>query len=222
MSKRPPKGNSENEKRPPSESEKIKELLSKMDRGTKKVQRDREDLLSHIGANTVPNAKRKLDAERREFEQTKDQLLNVVDALEVDNWRNAIVRAKSLLNKLEQNRMPKWLLVPSRAWEGTVPPTQFRTWLRFCQEQFMLVLSEMELQAEQDPDYDIIDQLDTAKELYHTREPGKFVQECAEFVLGETEFDVPIVEEKSYEVDWDISQAEMIRSREIGRGEREV
>jgi hypothetical protein len=221
MSKRPPKGKSENEKCPLSDSERIKDLLSKMDRSSKKVQKDREDLLGHIGANTVPNAKRKLDAERREFEQTKEQLLNVVDALEVDNWRNAIVRAKSLLNKLEQNRMPKWLLVPSRAWEGTVPPTQFRTWLRFCQEQFMLVLSEMELQAEEDPDYDIIEQLETAKELYHTREPGKFVQECADFVLGETEFDVPIVEEKSYKIDWDISQAEMIRSREIGKGERE-
>jgi hypothetical protein len=213
MTKRPPKGK--------SEIEKITKLVTKIEQNAEKHRTANEDLLSHIGANTVPNAKRKLDAERREFEQTKEQLLNVVDALEVDNWRNAIVRAKSLLNKLEQNRMPKWLLVPSRAWEGTVPPTQFRTWLRFCQEQFMLVLSEMELQAEQDPDYDIIEQLDTAKELYHTREPGRFVQECADFVLGETDFEVPIVEEKSYEIDWDISQAEMIRSREIGKGERE-
>ena len=86
----------------------------------------------------------------------------------------------------------------------------------------MLVLSEMELQAEQDPDYDIIEQLEIAKELYHTKEPGKFVQECAEFVLGDTDFDVPIVEEKSYEIIHDITQAELIRSREIGRGEREA
>jgi hypothetical protein len=78
----------------------------------------------------------------------------------------------------------------------------------------------MELQSEQYPDYDIIEQMEIAKELYHTREPGKFVQECADFVLGETEFEVPIVEEK-FEIDWNISQAEMIRSREIGEGERD-
>jgi hypothetical protein len=186
----------------------------------RKSDREHKEVLDHIGADNVTNAKRKITSERREFEKTKEQLRNVVDALEVDNWRNAVVRAKSLLNKLEQNRMPKWLLVPSRAWEGTVPPTQFRTWLRFCQEQFMLVLSEMELQSEQYPDYDIIEQMEIAKELYHTREPGKFVQECADFVLGETEFEVPVVEEK-FEIDWNISQAEMIRSREIGEGERE-
>jgi len=188
----------------------------------RKREREHREVLDHIGADNVTNAKRKITSERREFEKTKEQLRNVVDALEVDNWRNAVVRAKSLLDKLEQNRMPKWLLVPSRAWEGTVPPSQFRMWLRFCQEQFMQVLSEMEMQAEQDPDYDIVEQMEIAKELYHTREPGKFVLECSEFMLGDVDFDVPMIEEKSYEIIHDITQAELIRSREIGKGEREA
>lgn len=222
MSKRPPKGNSENEKCPPSESDRIKELLSKMDRNSKRVQKDREELLGHIGAKTVPNAKRKLDAERREFEHTKEQLCHVVDALEVDNWRNAVVRAKSLLNKLEQNRMPKWLLTVSPAWSATVRPSQYKYWLRFCQEQFLLLLSELEMMAEEDPDFDVEEQLEKARVFYFENEPGKFVQEVADFLLGDYEFEVAVSDEKSYEIDWDVSQAEMIRSREIGMGEREV
>jgi len=146
--------------------------------------KEHQEILEHIGADNVTNAKRKINAERREFEKTKEQLCQVVDALEVDNWRNAVVRAKSLLDKLEQNRMPKWLLTVSPAWVDSVRPTQYKSWLRFCQEQFLLLLSEMETIAEEDSDYDIDAEIEKVREFYVTNSPGKFVEEVSDFVLA--------------------------------------
>ncbi len=202
-----------------SDADKIKKLLSKLEQNAEKHRAANEDLLGHIGAKTVPNAKRKLDAERREFEQTKEQLCHVVDALEVDNWRNAVVRAKSLLNKLEQNRMPKWLLTVSPAWPQTVRPSQYKYWLRFCQEQFLLLLSELEMIAETDPEFDVEEQLEKARVFYFENEPGKFVQEVADFLLGDYEFERAIVDSKP-EVIHDVSTAELMRSLQAGTGKR--
>jgi len=183
----------------------------------RKREREHREVLDHIGADNVTNAKRKINAERREFEKTKEQLRNVVDALEVDNWRNAVVRAKSLLNKLEQNRMPKWLLTMSPAWSKTVRPAQYKYWLRFCQEQFLLLLSELELIAESDPEFNVEEQLERARVFYFENEPGKFIQEVADFLLGDYEFDRAVSDTKP-EIVYDVSTAELLRSLEIGEG----
>lgn len=197
--------------------EKIKQLLERMDKSSEKYRAASEELLGHIGARTVPNAKRKIDAERREFQETKEQLCHVVEALEVDNWRNAVVRAKSLLNKLEQNRMPKWLLTVSPAWADTVRPHQFKYWLRFCQEQFLLFLSELENIAEKDSSFDVEEQLEKARIFYFENEPGTFVQEVADFVLSDYEFERSVVSSVP-EIIYDVSIAELNHSLGIGMG----
>lgn len=197
--------------------EKIKQLLERMDTTSEKYRAASEELLGHIGAKTVPNAKRKIDAERREFQETKEQLCHVVEALEVDNWRNAVVRAKSLLNKLEQNRMPKWLLTVSPAWTNTVRPSQFKYWLRFCQEQFLLFLSELECIAEQDPDFNVEEQVEKARAFYFENEPGTFVLEVADFVLSDYEFERAITD-SSPEIIYDVSIADLTRSLDAGTG----
>jgi hypothetical protein len=145
--------------------------------------RRHQDLLDHVGAETVPNAKRKIDRERLEFEKTKVQLQEVVNALDVDNWRNAVVRAKSLLNKLEKDSLPKWLHTISPAWVGKIPPSQYKRWLHFCREQFLVALGEFQAEAEMFPDFDLEAELERMKDAYMTLSPGEFIEEISQFVF---------------------------------------
>jgi hypothetical protein len=146
---------------------------------------ERHELLEAIGAKSVNRAKVKLDNERKEFLNTKTQLLAVVDALEVDNWRNAVVRAKSLLDKIEQNRMPKWLLTISPAWIDKIRPSDYKRMHRNCQEQFLVLLSELETRAEDDLDFDIDRVLEEVKKFYLSNTPGKFIEEVALYLNQE-------------------------------------
>jgi hypothetical protein len=158
----------------------------------KKVYTNHDALLAHIGANNLPNAKKKLNRERAEFERTKNQLQEVVNALEVDNWRNAIVRAKSLLDKLEREGLPAWLRTISPAWVDKIPPSSYKRWLHFCREQFLVALGELQAEAELFPDLDVDKELEILRELYMTLPPGEFVERVSQFVTstdGETDTD---------------------------------
>ena len=142
---------------------------------------EKQELLDHIGAKTVFNAKRKISSERREFEKTKSQLQEVVNALDVDNWRNAVVRAESLLDKIKHNRMPKWLLTISPSWVDKINPRDYKRWLNFCQEQFLFALSQMELDAEEFGSDWLEEQMEQAKKLYLDSTPARFIELIAEF-----------------------------------------
>lgn len=150
----------------------------------KKVYTNHDALLAHIGANNLPNAKKKLNRERAEFERTKNQLQEVVNALEVDNWRNAIVRAKSLLDKLEREGLPAWLRTISPAWVDKIPPSSYKRWLHFCREQFLVALGELQAEAELFPDLDVDKELEILRELYMTLPPGEFVERVSQFVTS--------------------------------------
>lgn len=150
----------------------------------KKVYTNHDALLAHIGANNLPNAKKKLNRERAEFERTKNQLQEVVNALEVDNWRNAIVRAKSLLDKLEREGLPTWLRTISPAWVDKIPPSSYKRWLHFCREQFLVALGELQAEAELFPDLDVDKELEILRELYMTLPPGEFVERVSQFVTS--------------------------------------
>ena len=146
------------------------------------------ELLRHVGADNVSNAKRKIDRERLEFERTKSQLQEVVNALDVDNWRNAVVRAKSLLNKLEKDGLPRWLHTISPAWVGKVPPSQYKTWLRFCREQFLVALGELEMESEMFPDQvNLEEELQNMRECYLSSSPGEFVERISAFITSDPE-----------------------------------
>ena len=150
----------------------------------KKIYNTHDQLLEHIGANNLPNAKRKIDRERIEFERTKSQLQEVVGALEVDNWRNAVVRAKSLLNKLEREGLPPWLRTISPAWVNKIPPSAYKRWLHFCREQFLVALGELQADAEIFTDLDVDKELETLRELYLTLPPGEFIERISQFVTS--------------------------------------
>jgi hypothetical protein len=162
--------------------EKIKALLVKFVEETTLLEAQNNQLLDHIGANNVHNAKSKLNAERRDFAVAKAQLQQVVSALEVDNWRNAVVRAKSLLDRIEKCQFPKWLLTVSPAWIDTVPASQFKTWLRFCKEQFLVALGQMEEEKERDPDYDMETDLLELQTIYLNELPQVFVNRIAKYI----------------------------------------
>ena len=151
----------------------------------KKICNSHNALLNYIGANTVPNAKRKIDRERKEFEHTKLQLQEVVNALEVDNWRNAVVRAKSLLNKLEREALPAWLRSISPYWPGKVAPSSYRRWLTFCREQFLVALGELQRDAELGLEVNIEEQLEAMKQCYLGSLPGEFVEAVSEYISGD-------------------------------------
>jgi hypothetical protein len=158
-------------------------------RAIRSVYRSHEELLNHVGADNVTNAKRKIDRERIEFERTKSQLQEVVNALEVDNWRNAVVRAKSLLNKLEREGLPKWLMTISPAWVDKIPPSSYKRWLNFCREQFLVALGELQAEAEIFPDLDVEKELEILRELYLTLPPGEFIERISQFVTSEVDED---------------------------------
>ena len=165
--------------------DKIKQMLERAAKKSAKTEREKKTLLDYIGASTVPNAKRKIDRERIEFERTKTQLQEVVNALEVDNWRNAVVRAKSLLDKLEREGLPKWLMTISPAWVDKIPPSSYKRWLNFCREQFLVALGELQAEAEIFPDLDVEKELEILRELYLTLPPGEFIERISQFVTSE-------------------------------------
>ena len=147
-----------------------------------KVYDSQTELLEHIGANNVPNAKRKIQRERAEFERTKGQLQEVVNALEVDNWRNAVVRAKSLLDKLEREGLPIWLRSISPAWVGKVAPSSYKRWLTFCREQFLVALGQLQSDAELGLDVNVEEQLEEMRKCYLRSLPGEFVEEVSAYI----------------------------------------
>jgi len=147
-----------------------------------KVYDSQTELLEHIGANNVPNAKRKIQRERAEFERTKGQLQEVVNALEVDNWRNAVVRAKSLLDKLEREGLPIWLRSISPAWVGKVAPSSYKRWLTFCREQFLVALGQLQTDAELGLDVNVEEQLEEMRKCYLGSLPGEFVEEVSAYI----------------------------------------
>jgi hypothetical protein len=148
----------------------------------KKVYNAHDALLEHVGASNVPNAKRKLDRERAEFERTKGQLQEVINALEVDNWFNAVVRAKSLLDKLEREGLPIWLRSISPAWVGKVAPSSYKRWLTFCREQFLVALGQLQSDAELGLDVNVEEQLEEMKKCYLTNLPGEFVEAVSAYI----------------------------------------
>ena len=147
------------------------------------------DLLNHIGANNVPNAKRRIDRERAEFERTKGQLQEVVNALEVDNWRNAVVRAKTLLEKLEREGLPVWLRSISPYWVGRVAPNQYKYWLRFCREQFLVALGQLQADAELGLEVDFEATLEAMREVYLNNKPASFVEAVSDYLAQEVELE---------------------------------
>lgn len=155
----------------------------------KRVYNAHDSLLEHIGANNVTNAKRKIDRERAEFERTKGQLQEVVNALDVDNWRNAVVRAKTLLSKLEKEGLPVWLRSMSPYWIGKVAPTQYRMWHRSCKEQFLVALGELQYDAELGLEVDIEAEIDTLKDIYLENRPEVFIEEVAKYLTSTPEDD---------------------------------
>ena len=166
------------------EIDKVKLMLDKIATKGEGAHQERLALLELIGAKTVPNAKSKLAKERREFEHTKSQLQEVVNALEVDNWRNAVVRAKSLLDKLEREGLPSWLRTISPAWVDKIPPSSYKRWLHFCREQFLVALGELQAEAELFPDLDVDKELEILRELYLTLPPGEFIERISQFVTS--------------------------------------
>jgi hypothetical protein len=161
---------------------------------------ERHELLDIIGAKSVNRARVKLDNERKGFLETKNQLLTVIEALEVDNWRNAVVRAKSLLDKLEQNQMPKWLRSVSPAWSGKVRPTEYSRMKRLCQEHYLMLLGEWEAMALIDPTFNVEEQERLAEEFYLTNLPGQFVDEVAAYVNADKLEEIEEREQQGEEV----------------------
>jgi hypothetical protein len=154
-----------------------------------KLHKSHNELLNHVGADNVLNAKRKIDRERRKFEETKEQLEQVVGALEVDNWRNAIVRARSLLDKLEKAALPVWLRSISPYWVGKVTPSSYKRWLHFCREQFLVAIGELQRDAELGLEVNVEEQLEAMKQTYMTSLPGEFVEAVCEYISLEVEED---------------------------------
>ena len=175
----------------PDDFDKISSFLGNIKKENQKLKRTQSDLLGHIGARTVPNAKRKITRERLEFDNTKSQLQEVIGALEVDNWRNAVVKVKSLLNKLESQAIPKWLTTISPAWVGKIPPSKYKTWLHFCKEQFLVALGELEAEAQFFPEMNVEKELEILQELYLTLPPGEFIERISQFVTLPAEEELP-------------------------------
>jgi hypothetical protein len=143
-----------------------------------------QGLLDEIGASNINNAVTKISAERKnhkkELQKKTEQLDKLVDAIGVDNWFNAIRKVSSLLDK-ETRQLPKWIQVVPPSWCGEVNHKEYKKWLRFCQEQFLSVLDEMEEEQKHEQDFDLEEQINSAKELFATSLPWEFIDECSEF-----------------------------------------
>lgn len=153
----------------------------------RKVFSTHHDLLAHVGADNVGNAKKKIDRERAEFGRTKEQLQEVVNALDADNWRNAVVRAKSLLNKLEREALPTWLRSISPYWVGRVAPSSYKRWHTFCREQFLVALGALQNDVELGLEPDVEGELEKIRKCYLNRLPGEFVEAVSAYVTEEYE-----------------------------------
>jgi len=145
------------------------------------------ELLGFIGANSVPKAKAKLGRERAEFLKTKSQLQKVVNALETDNWSNAVLKAESLLNKIKKDGLPVWIRTISPHWPGKVSPSSYRRWLHFCQEQFLIGLGQLQSDVEVGLDVDFEGQLEAMKNVYLSELPGEFIEAVSSYILLENE-----------------------------------
>lgn len=164
---------------------KINEMLNRATKNTAKLERDKNTLLNHIGAKTVPNAKRMLDRERAEFARTKEQLGEVVQSLDVDNWRNAVLRAKSLLNKLEREALPTWLKTISPYWIGKVNPNRYKFWMNCCREQFLVALAELQNDVELGLEVNVEEEIEEMRKYYLESQPGDFIEAIARYVTSD-------------------------------------
>ena len=162
----------------------------------RKVYNAHDSLLEHVGADNVTNAKRKINRERAEFERTKGQLQEVVNALEVDNWRNAVVRAKTLLNKIEREGLPVWLRSISPFWVGKVAPSSYKRWLQFCREQFLVALGQLQSDAELGLEVDVEEQLAAMRDCYVNNLPGEFVEAVSAYIMPEVDEEGEFEEEE--------------------------
>jgi hypothetical protein len=169
----------------------------KLIREMRKVFSTHNDLLAHVGADNVGNAKKKIDRERAEFERTREQLQEVVNALDADNWRNAVVRAKSLLNKLEREALPVWLRSISPYWVGRVAPSSYKRWHTFCREQFLVALGELQHDVELGLEVDVEGQIDAMRKCYLNSLPGEFVEAVSAYITE-------VVEGEEGEIDGDL------------------
>jgi hypothetical protein len=154
----------------------------KLIREMRKVFKTHHDLLEHVGADNVGNAKKKIDRERAEFQRTKEQLQEVVNALDVDNWRNAVVRAKTLLSKLEKEGLPVWLRSISPYWVGKVAPSSYKYWHRFCKEQFLVALGQLQEDIELGLEVDLEEQIELMKGVYLNSRPEEFVEAVSAYI----------------------------------------
>jgi len=159
---------------------------------------EKEELLREVGASTVPNAITKLRKERKDAKAVKEQYQKVLDALEVDNWMNAVRRASHLRETVEKEVLPNWILAVPPSWcdSEKVNHKDYKKWLRFCQEQFSTVLVEMEEEKKLFPDFDQTEQISNAKNLFVTTLPWEFIDGCSEFHHpgSETPEDAPVAD----------------------------
>jgi len=148
-----------------------------------KIFDEKTELLGYIGANSVPKAKAKLGRERAEFLKTKQQLQEVVNALETDNWSNAVLKAQSLLNKIKRDGLPIWIRSISPYWHNKITPSSYRRWLNFCQEQFLVALYQLHQDVELDLDVNFEEQIESIREVYLTSLPGDFIETVSQYVV---------------------------------------
>lgn len=172
------------------------------------------ELLQHVGADNNTNAKRKIDKERRSFERIKAQLRKVVDALEADNWSNAVIVAERLLGQLTRTNLPTWLNSIPPNWIGKVTPTSYRRWNSFCKEQFLVALADLQNDAELGLEVDIEANIEEMRISYLSDGPAIFVEKVGRFctgdfeekedneVLGTTEFEVRLALERVTNIDY--------------------
>jgi hypothetical protein len=140
-----------------------------------------QELLDTIGASNINNAITKIKSERSKSQKTAEQLRQLVSAADSDNWMNALRRVSFLTNK-EAEPLPKWIQFVPPIWHESdrVPPSSFKGWLRQCQEQYLLVISELS-----EEDYSAIhEQMKTA---YATQLPWHFLEDCSSFFFEEEE-----------------------------------
>jgi len=145
------------------------------------------ELLQHVGADNNTNAKRKIDKERRSFDRIKAQLKKVVDALEADNWSNAVIVAERLLGQLTRTNLPSWLNSIPPSWIGKVSPTSYRRWNSFCKEQFLVALADIQNDAELGLEVDIEANIEEMRISYLNDNPATFVEKVGRFCTGEFE-----------------------------------